>query len=139
MQVYFAMPTTYYNDPKMEKDVELLEKLGYEAYVPNSPKDESEYKAHGMQHFFSLIANYGFNALFFRSFANKMISKGVAGEIKAAFDVGLPVCEVLDDLNPCIFDISRLENRELTIDQTRHFLKTINNTQNLDGLGRIEL
>lgn len=139
IQSYFAMPVTYYKDPGLKNDVELLKELGYDTYVPSSPEDEAGYKAFGMAYFTDLIEIKQFGALFFRSFANGGIGAGVANEIGVAFNLDIPVMEVLNDGNPRILGFHELGHREMTIGQTRHFIGVIKNISDLDGLGAITL
>lgn len=136
---YFAMPVTYYDDPNLKQDVKLLEELGYTPYVPNSPEDDAGYKAHGMKYFTDLIEKKGFGALFFRSFANGLIGAGVANEIGVAFNLNIPVLEVVNDWNPRILGYHELGRREMTRSQTRHFIGVIKNISDFDGLGTITL
>ena len=139
IQPYFAMPVTYYTDPRLDRDVEMLRELGYDTYVPSNPEDEAGYKAYGMKYFTDLIRIRQFGTLFFRSFANGGIGSGVANEIGVAFNLDIPVMEVLNDGNPRILGFHELGEREMTRDQTRHFIGVIKNVADFDGLGTITL
>jgi len=138
MKVYFAMPTTYFDDPGLQQDIEKMDLAEHQIYVPNSPEDEAGYKAMGMDYFRSLIAEKGFSLLVFRSFANGRIGKDVADEIGTALNLGIPVCEVVDQGRPQLLAHHQLGVRELTVAETRAILITIRHSGSLDGLGRFK-
>jgi hypothetical protein len=91
---YYAHCQWTYGSAVEQKDVRLIESLGYKVYNPNSPEDETLWKALGMSHFNDLLQKYKFDVCFIRPESNGMISAGVGYEAMACFEAGVPVLEI---------------------------------------------
>lgn len=91
-KVYFARPIHQYNSPQDKRDIELLEKMGYEVVDPNTKELSEKYKEEGMEAFYKVIENV--DGLAFRAFPDMAIGAGVAGEIQKALDTGKWIVEL---------------------------------------------
>lgn len=111
MKIYFARPISLYNTPQDERDIQLMEALGFEVVNPNKEKLSKRYQKEGMSVFYKAVADC--DALAFRSFPDLSISAGVHGEILKAEELGKPVFEL-----PTI-----TSSRVLSVDDTRAWLK----------------
>lgn len=117
-KVYYAHSMHLYNTVQEKRDVEFLEKLGYEVYNPNSQKVQEgvkEYKEkHGdsrtMEYFIDLIE--ACDILAFRSHIDGKIPSGVGAEINTALGFMMPIIEL-----PTL-----VKSRLLDVEETRQYL-----------------
>lgn len=134
MQLYYAHPITWYNQPSEKFDLEFLrQKFSSEGvYNPNNEEDNLLY--HGLKekdgaevafkYFTDLAAS--FDGVVFRSFFDGQIGSGVWAEVKAAHAAGRPIymiggmgrrwCTPIDDDDLAWFEDGA---RVLTIEQTK--------------------
>lgn len=118
LKIYYAHCMAIYNTPQEKRDVELLQKLGFEVVNPNEKIHQdavAELAASGaqekkMEYFFNLVATC--DALAFRSLPDGKIPCGVWGELTS---LNIPVIELP----------SGISRRGLTLNQTREYLKEI--------------
>lgn len=109
MKVYFARPISAYGNLQDQRDLQLLEDLGFTVINPNKECLEGEYKARGMQTYLDLVVEC--DLVIFRSFPDGKISAGVYKEITC----GVPALEL-----PGL-----LSSRELSVEDTREYLKLL--------------
>lgn len=114
-KIYYAHPISFYNTEKEKLLSNLLLSHGYEVVNPNTPESEEGYKDFGMDYFYGLVKNC--NALAFQRFDDGMIGAGVAGEIKIAFEINIPVYDISYGLMSLTHNIP--ENSFLSIKDTR--------------------
>ena len=110
MKVYYARPISLYNTPQDRRDIELMEKLGFEVVNPNKEELSKRYKAEGMDMFMPIVSEC--DCVAFRSFPDLKISAGVYKEIQKAIELGKLVIEL-----PTL-----TETRELSVTATRQYL-----------------
>ena len=111
MKIYFARPINLYKTPQDQRDIETLEKLGFEVVNPDKETLSERYKREGMSVFLQAVQDC--NALAFRATVNMGITAGVFKEIEEAKQLGLPIIEL-----PTIFS-----NRVLSVEDTRLYLE----------------
>jgi hypothetical protein len=111
MKVYYSRPISLFNTPQEQRDIEMLEALGFEVIDPNQPELQEQYQTEGMQAF--LDAQKQADALAYRSFPDGSIGAGVSKEILHAEESGKPVIEL-----PTI-----TSKRVLSVEDTRSYLK----------------
>lgn len=111
MKVYYARPISLYNTPQDERNVKLLESLGFEVNNPDKAELVERYKTEGMEVYFKLVRES--DAVAFAAFVDGKIGAGVMGELQVAIDAGKPVIEI-----PTF-----LPSRVLTVDETRTYLR----------------
>lgn len=109
MKVYYAHSMSIYNTPQEQRDIDLLESIGFEVVNPNKEIHNQGYKDQGMQYFVELVNECDIIA--FRAHPDGSIPAGVAKEI----DTGKPVIELP----------SMVSMRVLSVDQTRQYLKEV--------------
>lgn len=112
-KIYYAHPISMYGTILEKEDLDMLKRLHPMAiiYNPATDKEAKEgYKKHGMTYFYEIIDDCDY--LYFRSFSDGKIGAGVWGEIERAEAVH---CEVLE--------IPTLEDRKLSVNETREYLK----------------
>jgi hypothetical protein len=104
-----------YNTPQEERDINLLESLGFLVINPNTSLHQKRcmYKQYDnpMDYFVELVSKC--NALAFRAIPGLGIPAGVFKEIVQAKTQGLPVIELPNSI----------ATRKLSIDATREYLK----------------
>jgi hypothetical protein len=110
-----------YNTPAETRDIEALEKLGYEVLNPNTPEHEAgyqksrkEFPCHNPMSYFHFEIERC-DALAFKALPDGKIPQGVASEIKYAHHCGTPVFEIP----------MGVERRTLTLEQTREYLRDV--------------
>lgn len=108
-KVYYAHPISIYNTPQEQRDVERLQKLGFEVVNPNSPECDAGYRNGGMEYFRKIVADC--DAIAVRGFLDGSIPAGVAKEVVMAAEAGKPMFEL-----PSTIDFTR---RTLNVDMTR--------------------
>jgi len=125
MLVYYAHTQGIYNTKVETRDIELLKRLGFEVANPNSKKYQDivediradpRITATGdavMNYFYEVVR--GCDALAFRALPDGRIPAGVAGEVQAALDAGLPVFEI-----PTSF-----LQRRIDVELTKEYLREI--------------
>jgi hypothetical protein len=113
MQAYYAHCTSLYNTPQEERDLSLIEELGFLVYNPNCEEADIAYKEHGMPWFKKKVEEC--DCLVFRSLPDGNIPAGVYKEIQWAKEGGRPVFELP----------SGLLQRELSVEETREYLREV--------------
>lgn len=113
MKIYYARPINLYNSPQDQRDIQTLEKLGFEVLNPNKEELQKRYKSEGMSVFMQAVSEC--DALAFRAFPDLSISAGVKKEIDKAIELKKPVIEL-----PTI-----TEKRTLSVNDTRAYLSLI--------------
>lgn len=111
MKVYFARPISAYGNLQDQRDLQLLNDLGFEVVNPNKKALEKEYKSRGIDTYLDLVVEC--DLVVFRSFVDGNISAGVYKEITC----GVPVLEL-----PNI-----TSRRALSVEDTREYLKLLGN------------
>lgn len=111
MKIYYARPINLYNTPQDERDIQLMQSLGFEVVNPNKEELQIRYKTEGMDVFLQAVQDC--DALAFRAFPDLKISAGVMKEIDKAIELEKPVFEL-----PTI-----TSRRVLTVEDTRNYLK----------------
>lgn len=112
-KIYYARPINLYNSPQDKRDIELMQKLGFEVINPNKEELQEKYKKEGMTVFLQAVNDC--DALAFRSFPDLSISAGVKKEIDQAIGLNKPVIELPTVTN----------KRTLTVEDTREYLRCI--------------
>ena len=110
MNIYYAHCIAIYDTPQEERDINLLESLGFTVINPNQPEHQLMCKGMGMEYFLQLTARC--DALAFRAIPGIGVPAGVAKEITLAHERGMPVIE-----------LPSLLGRSMSIDDTREYLK----------------
>ena len=108
--VYYAHCLAIFNTPQEERDITLLERLGYSVFNPNCKYCADGYKAFGMEFFDGLVKECDVFA--FRALPDGRIPAGVAKEIEFARKYDKPVIELP----------SGVVRREMNALQTREYL-----------------
>lgn len=110
MKAYYARPINLYNSKQDERDIKLIESLGFELVNPNKEALQERYKKEGMEVFLQALSDC--NVICFRSFPDLKISAGVKKEIDKGIELGLFVIEL-----PTV-----TESRILSVEETREYL-----------------
>jgi hypothetical protein len=113
MKIYYARPISLYNTKQDERDIQLLETMGFEVNNPNKAELVERYKTEGMEVYLQLARESDIVA--FRAFQDGTIGAGVYKEIVAAIEAGKPVIEL-----PTI-----TSKRVLSVEDTRSYLSLI--------------
>jgi hypothetical protein len=110
--MYYARPISVDNTPQAERDIALIQSLGFSPYPVGDEKKEVlvRYREIGMEAFRPYVENSA--ALIFRAFPDGSIGVGVAKEIAWAKALGIPVIEFP----------RQVERRSLTAEQTQAML-----------------
>lgn len=118
-KVYYAHSLHLYNTPQEERDVILLEQLGYEVINPNNFEIQDTYNAWckgvadvDKMKFFEWVVKKC-DVVAFRRHVDMKIPSGVMYEVDYAFSRGIPTFEL-----PTI-----LPSHKLTVEETREYLK----------------
>jgi len=116
MRVYYAHCQSIYGTKQEERDINLLQQLGFEVLNPGEEKHgkiANEMKARGenaMPYFEGLVSQC--NVLAFRALPDGRIPAGVVKEIGKA-----------KDTNKAIFELpSRIAGRSIGVEETREYL-----------------
>lgn len=135
MRIYYAHCLAIYGTPQEDRDVALLEALGFEVVNPNSPEInqrcarlrqefvDGHWKKFGYEEATALLMDQVFrplattrtDALFFRGLPDGSIPAGVAQEVEWARAHGNPVVELP----------SAIKRRVLTVAETREYLTEV--------------
>jgi hypothetical protein len=106
-------PVNLYNTPQDKRDIDLLEKMGFEVINPNKEVFQEKYKAVGLDAFMPAIEES--DGVAFRSFPDGKISAGVCKEIIHAYAN-----------NKFVFELPTLtSSRYLSVDDTRTYLSLL--------------
>jgi hypothetical protein len=137
-KVYYAHSQALYDTPQEERDVALLEAMGFEVLNPNSPHIQEQYEAwvkaphssgQKMEIFRSFVVNC--DVLAFRAHPSGGIPAGVAKEIGYALERTSSAEEHRNLLYPPvdpmpIFELPRmLGERTLSVEATRAWLMEV--------------
>ena len=115
LKIYYAHSVSLYNTPQELRDIELLERLGFEVFNPNQPACNAGYQAEGMKYFERVLDDC--DALAFRANPGGSINAGVVKEINYMIVQGAPVIE-----------LPTLVGRQyLSVEDTRAYLKEVGN------------
>ena len=115
MKVYYAHPINYYNTTTEVKDIETLEKLGFEVFNPNQKWIEQGYINSGRDmNFFKTLID-GCHCLVVRPNHKNDITSGVAIEINYAYEIGIPVFVLTDH--------TTLKKKFLSYEATKKYIK----------------
>lgn len=118
MKVYYAHCQAIYGTPQEDRDIELLEHLCFKVFNPNCEWVRKQLpsvpQSEQMQYFCNIVQE-DCDALAFRALPDGAIPAGVLKEIQAAQEAGMPVFELP----------SGILRRELSVEQTREYLKEI--------------
>lgn len=121
MRVYYAHCKAIYGTPQEERDIELLEVLGFEVVNPNDAKLDALYKEFKLRRpdddpmFFWRLQVHDCDALAFRALPGGELPAGVLAEIEQARHEKKPVFEL-----PTFYN-----RRKLTVEETRAYLAEI--------------
>lgn len=110
MKVYYAHCIAIYNTPQEDRDVALLESLGFEVINPNTKECDEGYKEKGMLYFKEILKEA--HALCFRSLPSGEIPAGVHKEIMWMKKRGCPIFELP----------TGIVGREASVERTREYL-----------------
>ena len=120
MKVYYAHSMGIYGTVQEKRDVEALEKLGFEVVNPADHEDivvqmreQGSDSADIMDYFVSVVEDC--DAVAFRALPGGMIPAGVYKEVRKAQKTDKPVIELP----------SSVTMREMTVEQTREYLHEI--------------
>lgn len=113
MKIYYAHSVSLYGKPQEERDVAMLQAMGFEVVNPNSPEHAAGYKQSGMDYFTGVLEQC--DAIAFRAHADGSIPAGVIFEISV----------MRHQLRPVIELPSAIGRRALTVDQTRDYLREV--------------
>jgi hypothetical protein len=97
---YYAHPMLSYDSTVEAADMELLKKLGFEVINPNSQIYQTQSELYVAEHGKGMEMDYFTNIVMkcdlvaFRGLVDGNIPSGVAKEIEAAWEAGIPVIEL---------------------------------------------
>ncbi len=110
MKAFYSRPISLFGSKQEQRDIELIEKLGYSVIDYKTEEIQNDYKQRGMIVFEEIVKES--DILFFRSFVDLKIGSGVLKEIQMAINSDIPVFEL-----PTL-----IKSRHLDVDQTREYL-----------------
>lgn len=114
MRVYYAHCLSIYDTPQEQRDLQIMDDLGWEVYNPNNDECSAGYREKGMDFFFDLLRNGNFDAVVFRAIPDGRIPAGVMKEVNfASNNIGLPIIELP----------TNLRGRDMNVEQTREYLR----------------
>lgn len=99
LKCYYAHTMLSYNSTIEQKDVETLEKLGFEVVNPNQEIHQRGCKEYGIKNGNDKIMDYFKNLVVkcdvfaFRTFPDGKIPSGIAAELSAAYLYAIPIIE----------------------------------------------
>jgi len=125
--VYYAHCQSIYGTPQEDRDVALLESLGFYVENPSNPRTQEYFKglkkkseedpkfpkSYYMRFFFELIEKC--HALAFRALPDGLIPLGIYKEIEKAKTMGIPVFELP----------SSIIRRQMSLETTREYLAEV--------------
>ena len=112
-KIYYAHSVSLYNTRQELRDIEILERLGFEVFNPNQPACDAGYQAEGMKYFDRVLDEC--DALAFRANPGGSINAGVVKEINYMITQGAPVIEL-----PTL-----VGRQNLSVEDTRTYLKEV--------------
>ena len=113
MKVYYAHCVSIYGTPQEERDIRLLETLGFEVVNPNAEGNTENYKKYGMKYFLAIALDC--DVVAFRALPDGRIPAGVMKEVSA-----MTLHEKLVIELP-----SRISGRGISVDETRGYLREV--------------
>lgn len=113
MLAYYAHCTSIYNTPQEERDLALINELGFSVYNPNCQEAEEGYKNESMPWFRKKVQEC--DVFIFRALPDGDIPAGVAKEIGYAREFTKPIIELP----------SGVQRRVLSVEQTREYLHEV--------------
>jgi hypothetical protein len=111
MIVYYAHSVALYGTPRERRDIEDLQKMGFDVENPNQQHHRDSYLEDGMPYFLRVVSEC--DALAFRANPDGTINSGIHSEIVAASDLHIPVIEL-----PC-----SVNRRSMTVTETLSYLE----------------
>lgn len=112
MKLYYAHCMSIYDTPQEDRDIEMLQYMGFGVFNPNSPRGREGFENAGMDYFYTVI-NRECDGLAFRSLPYGRISAGVASEI------------MWNGNRPLIELPSGIYGRGISINETREYLAEV--------------
>lgn len=114
-KIYYAHCRALYGTQQENRDILLLESLGFDVLNPNNKVHQDSCKAFidVMEYFLQLVATC--DAVAFRALPNGKIPAGVLKEVKFAYEKNKPVMELPVNIGL----------REMTVEQTRAYLTEV--------------
>lgn len=121
MKAYYSHPKTYKNSKESVSDKELLISLGYEVIDPYDPIYTECWQSSESMSFSKVLIDMA-DIVAFRALSTGKIGAGVGKELRIASEMGKKIMEV-----PTVtsFELERLTDRILTIDETVDFFNTV--------------
>lgn len=101
-KAYYAHSQWTYNTPVEDKDIRMIESLGYKVFNPNDPELEEAWERDGMKVFDNLMLINNFDVCFIRPQSDGSISAGVGYEAMKFFELRKPVLEIPAPILPRI-------------------------------------
>ena len=92
MLVYYAHCKAIYDTPQEQRDIKILQRLGFTVLNPNEFKHKANWESKGMEYADFLVGSS--DAVAFRALPGGSIPAGVSKEIHIAERLGLPVIEL---------------------------------------------
>ncbi len=120
MKIYYSHPKSYKNSEEGAEDISLLTALGYEVVSPYDPKFSDLWQSEGISFGKVLVEMCGAFAV--RPLSTGKISAGAGKELNWAIEAGKLILEMP---SAAPFDLSSLDGRVLSIDDTVEFFKTV--------------
>ena len=108
IKIYYAHCVALYGTKQEQRDIEILEALGFEVLNPSDREHQEAYPKYGMPYFIDLVLSC--DAIAFRALPDGRIPAGVAAEIKA----GLKLIIELPNA---------ITGRSISVDETREYLR----------------
>ena len=112
-KAFYAHCVSIYDTKQEERDLELLNKLGYEVFNPNKPEYSKMYKELGMMASVKFINDC--DVLAFSALPGGHIPAGVYKEIMIASDKSIPIFEIP------MFSLRKI----MTVNDTRAYIKEV--------------
>lgn len=113
MKVYYAHCKAIYNTPLEQRDIKLLQSLGFEVDNPNDDKHKIGWTKYKMKYADKVVPKA--NLVAFRSLPDGTIPAGVAYELNIAYAKDIPVIE-----------LPHFHGRKvLNVEETRRYIREI--------------
>lgn len=113
MLIYYAHCKAIYDTLQEERDITVLEKLGFEVLNPNDAKHKPNWEEKGMAYADFLVGSC--DGLAFRALPGGILPAGVAKEVEIAKNLNIPIFELPN------FSLMRT----LDLPQTRQYLTDV--------------
>jgi hypothetical protein len=111
MKIYYAHCVQIYNTKQEQRDVKLLQELGFKVENPNQPRHQKGYMDKGMDYFIHGFLSFC-DAIAFRALPDGSLPAGVAKEIDHFQKAGKPIIEIP----------GFVLRRRLSVEETRAYL-----------------